>query len=68
MKSGYFIMRLWQTGNVGSHNIERLDGQHKNGYSTYNQAKHAMIDMREEGNWELNHKGFNFTIMELFFN
>lgn len=66
MKSAFFIMQLWQTGNVGSHNIKKLKDNPKEGYGNYNEAKNAMLDLWEKDNWELKKGGYDFTIMELF--
>ncbi len=66
MKTGYFIMMLWQTGNVGSHNIKKMNINPKKGYPTYDAAKEDMIKLKEGGQWELNSSGHHFAIMELF--
>lgn len=34
MKQGYFIMRMWQTGNIGSQNIAKADNNPKEGFTT----------------------------------
>lgn len=34
MKEGYFVMRLWQTGNIGSNNIAKVKEQPKDGFKT----------------------------------
>lgn len=66
MKSGHFIMKLWQTGNVGSHNIAQLKDNPKEGFKTSDEAKTALNKLHEEGNWEVTKGGYHFTIMELF--
>jgi hypothetical protein len=66
MKSGFFIMQLWQTGNVGSHNIKKYKQNPKEGFSNYNGAKHAMLLLREQGEWEITKGDYDFAIMELF--
>jgi len=66
MKSAFFIMQMWQTGNVGSHNIKKLKDNPKNGYESYEDAKEAMLKLREDGNWELKKGGYDFSIMELY--
>ena len=59
-------MELWQTGNIGSHNIKEIKGQEKNGYVSAEIAKEKMIELKEAGNWTLNNSGNTFAIMELF--
>jgi hypothetical protein len=66
MKSGFFIMQLWQTGNIGSHNIEKLSGQPKKGYLNKDIAVLAMLKKKAKGNWEIKESGYDFTIMELY--
>ncbi len=66
MKSAYFIMHLWQTGNVGSHNISKITHQEKEGYATYDLAKQEMIRLKLIGNWQLNCPEYTFCIMEIF--
>jgi hypothetical protein len=66
MKSGFFIMQLWQTGNIGSHNIKKLDENPQNGYESYDKAKNAMLKLRQENNWELSHSQYIFCIIEIF--
>lgn len=62
-------MKLWQTGNVGPHNINKLEGQAEEGYASHADAASAMLELKEKGNWELNQKIYRcFTIMELFYN
>ena len=70
MKSGFFIMKLWQTGNIGSNNIKALKDNPKDGYDNYNEAKIEMFKLHSNKNWDLTlgseQCGFKFTIMELF--
>lgn len=68
MKSAYFIMQIWQTGNIGSHNIKKLDANHKEGYINYEEAKSAMLQLIKDGDWDLKQRGYSFSIMELFWN
>ena len=42
MKHAWFIMKLWQMGNIGPHQIEKLEGQEKDGYNTSELAAEAM--------------------------
>jgi len=65
MNTGFFIMMLWQTGNVGSHNIKRLKAQPIKGYKSYDEAKKAMMAFKKT-DWEVREGGYDFTIMELF--
>ncbi|MEK6829732.1 MAG: hypothetical protein AABY15_06450 [Nanoarchaeota archaeon] len=66
MKSGYFIMKMWQTGNVGPHNIQKLKDNPHEGYKSYDEAKAGMLDLKEKGNWELKQTSYSFAIMEVF--
>lgn len=66
MKSAFFIMQMWQTGNIGSHNIKKLKQNPKEGYVSYEDAKAGMLKLWHENDWELNKGGYDFAIMELF--
>lgn len=66
MKSAFFIMQMWQTGNVGSHNIKKFKGNPKEGYKSYEDAKTGMLKLWQEDNWELKKGRYDFAIMELF--
>ena len=59
-------MKLWRTGNIGSHNIAKLKDNPKEGFKTPEEAKTKLQQFYEEGNWEVKEGGYNFTIMELF--
>lgn len=39
MKSAFFILEMWQTGNVGPHNIAKTEKQPKEGFKTYKDAE-----------------------------
>ena len=67
MKSAFFIMQMWQTGNIGSNNIKKLKDNPKDGYKSYDDAKAGMIKLFNDGNWELNNNYYDFSIMELFY-
>jgi len=67
MKSAFFIMQLWQTGNIRSHNIKKLGSNPKKGYQSYEEAKTGMLELLRNGDWELNESGYAFAIMELFY-
>jgi hypothetical protein len=66
MKSGFFIMQLWQTGNIGSHNIKKFKDNPEEGHSTYEAAKLWMLKLQADDNWELTKGNYTFAIMELF--
>lgn len=68
MKSAFFIMQMWQTGNIGSHNISKLKDNPKEGYSSCDEAKQAMLELWSKGNWELTKGYYTFSIMEVFSN
>lgn len=57
---------MWQTGNVGSHNIEKLKDNPSEGYKSHDEAKTAMLDLQEKGNFRLNDGRHTFAIMEIF--
>ena len=61
-------MKLWQTGNVGSHNVDKLIENPKDGYKTYDEAKLSLYLLKSKGIWALNQPDYSFTIMELFYN
>ena len=42
-------MKLWQTGNVGSHNIDKIKANPVGGYTSYEDAKAGMLLLREQG-------------------
>lgn len=68
MKSAFFIMQMWQTGNIGSHNINKLNDNPKDGYASYEEAKAGMLKLHGGGNFPLNQSnGYTFCIMELFY-
>lgn len=67
LKRGFFIMKLWQTGNTGIYNIHKTLGQPVYGYTSYDKAFEAMIEKKEDDlNWEFNTNRYTFTIMEIF--
>lgn len=39
MSKAFFVLRLWQTGNIGPHNIAKIDGQPKEGFLIYRDAE-----------------------------
>lgn len=39
MKASFFILEMWQTGNVGSHHIAKTENQPKVGFKTYEEAE-----------------------------
>ena len=65
MKTGFFIMKLWQTGNVGSHNIGRINANPKDGYTSYDEAEAALLELKKT-DWEVREGGYDFTIMKLY--
>lgn len=60
----YYIMKLWQTGNVGSCNIAKIDANPKDGYQTHELAEKALEKLREEGNFEARY--YNLTILPIW--
>ncbi len=67
MKSAFFIMELWQTGNIGSSNIAKIKNNPKDGFTTYELGKSALVDLFMDPKSEVNQQIFaNFTVMELF--
>jgi hypothetical protein len=66
MERAFYIMQLWQTGNVGPHNITKIVSNPKEGFPSYSEAIVGMAELKKEGNWLLNQKGYQFAIMEIF--
>lgn len=66
MKSAFFIMKMWKIGNIGDHQIKKIDANPKEGYSNHDEAKNAMLELHKDGDWDLNQRGNTFTIMEVF--
>lgn len=62
----FFIMKLWQTGNIGSHNIAKLDANPKNGFENATLARKKLEALYEEGDWEVKEGDFEFTILPIF--
>jgi hypothetical protein len=65
MKTGWYILRLNQIGNIGSHQIARIKEQPEEGFLTYENAEHRLIQLIENKgthyfNWDA------FTILQLF--
>ena len=59
-------MKLWQTGNVGSHNISKAGVNPKEGYKTADEAEQELNKLLSEGNWEVAGGGYSFCIMKLY--
>jgi hypothetical protein len=67
MKSAYFIMKLWEVGNIGlDYNISKIEEQKPAGYVSEEEAEKAMLKMKRNGNWELSEGDYDFTIMKLY--
>lgn len=67
MKQGYFIMRMWQTGNIGSQNIAKANNNPKEGFTTYEQAEQFMFDSYNNKVWEFSDGCFyTFCIMKVY--
>lgn len=62
---GYFIMQLWQTGNVGSHNISKFKGNPEFGYITEYAAWEALLWFQKNDNWEVNSEIYEFSVMRI---
>ena len=59
-------MELWETGDIGSHKIKKVEGQAESGYPSVDTAQGKMLELKKEGNWELNEGDYDFTIMQLY--
>lgn len=66
MKSAYYIMQLWQTGNVGSHNITKSHVNPEEGFETYEEAEEYMINCSEKWLYEYCHSWVTFCIMKIY--
>jgi len=63
-KSGFYVMEMWQTGNVGARNIAAVKGQPEEGFKNYDTALAWMID---EYGKSYTHSSFTtYTIMEVY--
>jgi hypothetical protein len=68
MEQRYYIMKIWQTGNIGSHNIAKADNNPKEGFPTYEIAEQFLLDLYDNKVWEISGvSSFTFTIMKLYF-
>lgn len=55
LHKGFYILRMWQTGNIGSNNICRVYGQPEDGFLIYRDAEKWMydnIDQIDSGLWD----------------
>ena len=68
MKSAWFIMKIWQPGYTRPCQISKIEGQKKDGYTSQEEAKTAMQNLKDKGNKELNQRYLSFTFMELWEN
>lgn len=69
MKQAYYIMRMWQTGNIGSYNITKADNNPKEGFQTYEEAEQFMFESFDNKVWEFSDGCFyNFCIMKVYSN
>ena len=66
MKQAYYIMRLWQTGNVGSHNIELSKENPSGGFLTYEQAEQFLLKGFDKKIWEFNESFYDFIIVKVY--
>lgn len=67
MDRRFYIMKMWQTGNVGSHNIKKMDLNPKDGYLSRDMAEKALMDFYDAEEFEICYNVFtNFTILEVF--
>jgi hypothetical protein len=66
MIQAFFIMRMWQTGNIGSHNIKKADINPEDGFETYEEAKAELLNLSYNGEWEVKNASYTFTIVEVF--
>ncbi len=63
IKTAYFIMVMFQTGNVGSHNIKKITNQPDEGFKTRALAEQYLVNNEEKVNqWHF----CNYTIMKLY--
>lgn len=67
MKQNYFIMKMWQTGNVGSENIAKADNNPEDGFNTYEEAEQYLLESFGNDIWEFSSSRlFTFCIMKVY--
>ena len=44
MKKSFYVLEMWQTGNVGSHNIRKVIEQPDDGFLLYRDAETWLVD------------------------
>ena len=67
MKKVYFIYQLYQTGNIGPHNTERVKEQPEDGFKTYKGAeKYIENCMLNKNKWLFQQKEYVFTILPTY--
>ena len=66
MKKAFFIVKMWQTGNIGGHNIKKIDLNPINGFETYEEAENFLLNPEYSNEWELKNARYSFAIMQIF--
>lgn len=62
-KVSFFVMRMWQTGNVGSYNIKQLDEQPENGFKSEGKALAWLLDSVDVDKYS---SFSTYTIMKIY--
>lgn len=60
-QSAYYVMEMWQSGNVGEYQIRAVKENAEHGFDNKSQA----IGFLREGNF-FKHHGATYTIMEVY--
>ena len=67
MKRAFFIMRLWRTGNIGSHEIKKIELNPVEGYKTYDEAVEALLNFYEAKVYEVSKSSKStLSVMQIF--
>lgn len=59
----YYIMMIYQTGNIGPHNIKISDNQPDDGFETYEEAEEYLL---KDINRHKYHEWHKVTILKLY--
>ena len=66
-KKGYFILMLSQIGNVGAHQVQKIDDQPKEGFSTAKEAEDELKKLLKTGKYPYD-RWYSFTVSKLYYN
>ena len=66
MKKKIYIYQLFQQGNIGTHQIEKIDEQPDDGFENYSQATRHLEKLFKMDKYPFGSIKFNFTILEVY--